>query len=75
MEKDNAIILAASLASSAIILTTALILAIRFHYRPLRQVEVPNATPTIIINQQINPTPNNNDILLQPQMTIHAPVP
>ncbi len=66
MEKDNTIILAASLAPSIAFLTTALIFAIRFHYRPLRQVEVPPATPTIIIIQQINPTPNNNDILLQP---------
>ncbi len=64
MEKDNAIILAASLATPTTFLTAALIIAIRFHYRPLRQVEVPNAAPTIIINQQINPAPN--DIPLQP---------
>ncbi len=62
MEKDNAIIVATSLAPSAILLTVALILTIRFHYRPLQQREVPTAALTVIINQQINP----NDIPLQP---------
>ncbi len=65
MEKDNTIIVASSLAPSTILLTATLILAIRFHYRPWR-VEAPTATPIIIINQQINPAPNSNDILLQP---------
>ncbi len=63
MEKDNAIIVASALAPSAIILATTFILTVRFHYRP-RQVETPTATPTVIINQQINPAPN--DIPLQP---------
>ncbi len=74
MEKNNIVLVASSLAPSAILLTTALILTIRFHYRPLQRVEVPNATPTVIINQQINSAPTNNDIPLQPRMTIHAPI-
>ncbi len=74
MEKDNTIITAAALAPSAVLLTATLILAIRFHYRLLWWVEVPNAASTVIINQQINPALNNNDIPLQPQTTIHAPV-
>ncbi len=74
MEKDDAITLAASLAPSFVFLSAALIIAIRFHYRLLRRVEVPNTSPTIIINQQINPAPNN-DIPPQPQTTIHTPVP
>ncbi len=73
MEKDDTITLAASLAPGFILLSAALIITVRFHYRLLRQVKVPPATPTIIINQQINPTPN--DIPLEQQPRIIAPIP
>ncbi len=72
MERGNITILAASLAPATTFLTTTLIIAIRFHYGPLQWVEVPNATPTIIINQQINP---NHDIPLEQQPWIVAPIP
>ncbi len=48
MEKDNTSILAITLGiPSATLLSIALILTIRFRYRPLQQIEVPHATPTV----------------------------
>ncbi len=71
MENDDARIIAISLGiPSATLLSIALILAIRFRYRPLRWIEVPN--PTVTTNQ----TDSNNGILLEQRPPwIIAPIP
>ncbi len=48
MENDDARIIAISLGiPSTTLLSIALILAIRFHYRPLQRIEAPNTAPTV----------------------------
>ncbi len=73
MENDNACIIAISLGiSSATLLSIALILTIRFCYRPLQWIEVPNPAPTVTTNQ----TESTDGILLQQRsLRIIAPIP
>ncbi|PBL03187.1 hypothetical protein ARMGADRAFT_1021923 [Armillaria gallica] len=75
MENDDARILAIALGiPSAMFLSAALILAIRFHHRPLQRIEMPH-TATVAINPN-NSTNNVNAILLeQLPPRIFAPVP
>ncbi|PBK85844.1 hypothetical protein ARMGADRAFT_1087121 [Armillaria gallica] len=73
MENDDASIIAISLGiPSTTLLSITLILAIRFRYRPLQQIETPHAAPTVITT----PTNDFNGILLEPQSPqIIAPIP
>ncbi len=73
MENDDASIIAISLGiPSTTLLSIALILAIRFHYRPLRQIEVPSPAPTVTTNQT---DPTNGIPLQQRPPRIVAPIP
>ncbi len=73
MENDDTHIIAIFLGiPSATLLSIALILAIRFCYRPLQWIEVPNAAPTVTTNQ----TDSTDGFLLQQwSPRIVAPVP
>ncbi|PBK82593.1 hypothetical protein ARMGADRAFT_1090171 [Armillaria gallica] len=77
MENDDAQILAITLGiPSATFLSVALILTVRFCYRPLQRLEVPNAAPTVTTNPPNNPTDDVNAIPLeQLPPRIFAPVP
>ncbi|PBK87583.1 hypothetical protein ARMGADRAFT_1034780 [Armillaria gallica] len=76
MENDDARILAIALGiPSATFLSVALILTVRFHYRPLQGLEAPNAAPTVITPPN-NPADDVNAILLeQLPPRIFTPVP
>lgn len=75
MENNNTLIIASTLAPSAFILATVIVLTVRFHRANLRNELPAPPAPTVIINQQINPQNPNNDIPLQPYLNpIHTPI-
>ncbi|PBK97145.1 hypothetical protein ARMGADRAFT_1026735 [Armillaria gallica] len=77
MENDDAQILAIALGiPSAMFLSVALILAVRFRYRPLQGLETPHVTPTVATPPNNNPADDVNAIPLQQlPPRIFAPIP
>ncbi|PBK90553.1 hypothetical protein ARMGADRAFT_1082812 [Armillaria gallica] len=77
MENDDAQIVALALGiPSATLLSIALLLAVRFRYRPLQRLEAAPATPTVVPTPTNSPANDVDAILLEQQSPrILAPIP